>query len=250
MLKIYRDLEQVSQNAAQLLLETAQQAVKARGRFSLALSGGSTPRRLYEILAEPPYREGMPWSKTHVFWGDERCVPADDERNNAHMARQFLLDRVPIPDQQIHPIASSLPPIKAAEEYQNTLKEYFNNGSSHTFDFVLLGLGENGHTASLFPGTAVLDEQSRWVSEVYVPSLRMWRITLTAPFLNRARKIAFLVSGSSKAGVLDQVINGARRPNELPAQLILPQKGEQIWLVDQAAASLIQIDLGSSAMKG
>jgi 6-phosphogluconolactonase len=242
MLKIYRDLEELSQNAAQILLETAQQAVKARGRFSLALSGGNTPRRLYEVLAEPPYRERMPWSKTHVFWGDERCVPADDQRNNAHMARQVLLDRVPIPDEQIHPVASSLPPLKAAEEYQNTLKNYFTHKPA-AFDFVLLGLGENGHTASLFPGTAVLQEKHYWTSEVYVPGLKMWRVTLTAPILNQARKIVFLVSGAGKAGVLDQVINGLHRPQQLPAQLIQPEAGELLWLVDQAAASQIQQDV-------
>ncbi len=242
MLKIYKDLEEVSQSAAQILVETAQSAAKARGKFSIALSGGSTPSRLFELLAEPPYRDLMPWSKTHVFWGDERCVPADDARNNAHMARQILLDRVPIPGEQIHPIASSLPPLKAAEGYQITLKDYFP-GKSAAFDFVLLGLGENGHTASLFPGTAVLEEKRNWVAEVYVASLQMWRVTLTAPILNQARKIVFLVSGASKARVLDQVINGPRQPEQLPAQLIQPAQGELLWLVDQAAASQIQKDM-------
>jgi 6-phosphogluconolactonase len=246
MLKVYRDLEDISQNAAQILVEAAQLAIKARGRFSLVLSGGNTPRRLYEILAKSPYREQMPWKNTHVFWGDERCVPAEDERNNAHMARQILLDQVPIPDEQIHPIASTLTPLKAAENYQDTLKEYFR-GNSVAFDLVLLGLGENGHTASLFPGTAVLDEKRYWVSEVYVANLRMWRVTLTAPILNQARKTIFLVSGASKAWVLDQVINGPRQPKQLPAQLIQPQNGELLWLVDQAAASLIQRDSEKSA---
>jgi 6-phosphogluconolactonase len=246
MLKVYRDLEDVSQNAAKILLEAAQMTVKTQGRFSLVLSGGNTPRRLYELLAKPPYREQMPWKNTHVFWGDERCVPADDQRNNANMARQVLLDQVPIPDEQIHPIASTLPPLKAAENYQDTLKEYFKSKSAG-FDLVLLGLGENGHTASLFPGTAVLDEDRYWVSEVYVANLRMWRVTLTAPILNRARKTIFLVSGAGKAWVLNQVINGPRRPKELPAQLIQPQNGDLLWLVDQAAASLIQRDSQKSA---
>jgi 6-phosphogluconolactonase len=245
MLKVYKDLEELSQAAAQLLLEAAQSATKTRGKFSLVLSGGNTPRRLYELLAEKPYRDQMPWSKTHVFWGDERCVPAGDERNNAHMARQILLDRVPIPDEQIHNMASTLPPIKAAEEYQNTLEAYFS-GQPPAFDFVLLGLGENGHTASLFPETAVLDEKRYWVSEVYVPNQQMWRVTLTAPILNQARKIVFLVEGASKALVLDQVVNGARHPKQLPAQLIQPQKGELLWLVDRAAASLMQKDTEGS----
>jgi 6-phosphogluconolactonase len=246
MLRIYKDLEELSQAAAQFLLEAAQSAAKTRGKFSLVLSGGNTPRRLYELLAEGPYREQMPWSKTHVFWGDERCVPADDERNNAHMARQVLLNRVPIPDEQIHTIASTLQPLKAAEEYQNILEEYFN-GLSPTFDFVLLGLGENGHTASLFPETAVLDEKRHWVSEVYLPNLQMWRVTLTAPILNQTRKTVFLVIGASKAWVLNQVLHGARRPKQLPAQLIQPQKGELLWLVDQAAASMMQKDAEGSA---
>jgi 6-phosphogluconolactonase len=245
MLKIYKDLEELSQAAAHILLEAAQSATKTRGKFSLVLSGGNSPRRLYEILAEGPYRDQMPWRTTHVFWGDERCVPADDERNNALMARQILLDRVSIPDEQIHNIASTLPPMKAAEEYQNTLEAYFS-GQSPALDFVLLGLGENGHTASLFPETAVLDEKRRWVSEVYVPNLQMWRVTLTATILNQAKKIVFLVDGASKALVLNQVVNGARRPKELPAQLIQPQKGELLWLVDRAAASLMQKDAEGS----
>jgi 6-phosphogluconolactonase len=246
MLKICKDLDELSRSGAQILVQAAQSAVKARGSFSLVLSGGNTPRRLYEILAGPPYRDEMPWRKTHIFWGDERCVPAEDERNNAHMARQVLLERVPIPDEQIHPIASSLPPSKAAEAYQNTLKVYFN-GNPARFDFVLLGLGENGHTASLFPETGVLDEKYDWACEVYVPSLQMWRVTLTAPLLNQARKIVFLVSGASKAQVLDQVIHGARRPEQLPAQLIQPQDGELLWLVDRPAASLVQKDSESAA---
>ena len=249
MLKVYRDLEDASRNAAQILAEAAQTAVKERGRFSLVLSGGSTPRRLYELLAEPPYREQVPWDKTHVFWGDERCVPANDERNNAHMARLTFLDNVPIPYEQIHPIVSTLPPIKAAEKYQDTLREFFS-GHLPIFDFILLGLGDNGHTASLFPETPVLDEKRFWVSEVYVSSLHMWRVTLTAPVLNRARKIVFLISGTSKAWVLNQVLNGPRSPKQLPAQLIQPQGGELLWLADQAAASLIQMDKGRSATKG
>lgn len=246
MLKIYKDLEELSQAAANILLEAAQSATKTGGKFSLVLSGGNTPRRLYELMAEEPYRDQMPWSTTHVFWGDERCVPTDDERNNAHMARQILLDRVPIPEEQIYTIASTLPPVKAAEEYQNTLEAYFG-GKSPAFDFVLLGLGENGHTASLFPETAVLDEKRRWVSEVYVPNLQMWRVTLTAPILNQAKKIVFLVEGASKALVLNQVVNGARRPKQLPAQLIHPDQGKLLWLADQAAASLMQKDTEGSA---
>lgn len=239
MLKVYRDLEEVSQNAARILIEAAQSAVNKRGGFSLVLSGGNTPRRLFEMLAESPYREQLPWGKTHVFWGDERCVPAEDERNNAYMARRILLSRVPIPEEHIYPIASTLPPIKAAEKYQNTLNEYFS-GRPPIFDFILLGLGENGHTASLFPGTPVLDEKRSWVSEVYVPNLQMWRVTLTAPILNQARKIVFLVSGAGKAWVLNQVLNGPGNPKQLPAQLIKPQDGELLWLADKAAASQIQ----------
>jgi 6-phosphogluconolactonase len=222
MLKVYPDLEEVSRNTARILIEAAQSAVNKRGGFSLLLSGGNTPRRLFGLLAESPYREQVPWGKTHVFWGDERCVPADDERNNAYMARQILLERVPIPEEQIHPVASTLPPMKAAEKYQNTLREYFS-GHPPIFDFILLGL----------------------VSEVYGPSLHMWRVTLTAPILNQARKIVFLVSGASKAWVLNQVLNGPHNPQQLPAQLIKPQDGQLLWLADKAAASQIQ----ASSMK-
>ena len=238
MIEIYSDLETLSAAAAQLFAEQAERAVAARGRFSVALAGGSTPRRTYELLARPPLGERMPWAKVHVFWGDERCVPADDPRSNYRMARQALLDHVPIPPEQIHPMPGSQEPRAAAERYEILLRSFFGEQPPR-FDVVLLGLGENGHTASLFPGTPVLEERQRWVAEVYVAEQDLFRISLTAPFLNQAGVVAFLVAGAGKAAVLREILEGPHDPTRLPAQLIRPKHGELRWLVDQAAANLV-----------
>jgi 6-phosphogluconolactonase len=234
-LDVCPDAEALAQAAARLVADRAQAAVAEHGRFSLNLSGGTTPRRVYEILAGKPYRDQVPWQKTHVFWGDERCVPPNDARYNARMAKLALLDHVPIPPAQVHPIAGDIDPAESARQYEALLKSFFSGGGPE-FDLILLGLGDNGHTASLFPNTPVLDEKKRWVKEVYVDEVKMWRITLTAPVLNAARVAAFLVAGAGKAKVLREVREGPYEPKRLPAQLIKPVTGELRWLVDQAAA--------------
>ncbi len=235
MIRICHDLEALSLAAAELFATEACRAVQTQGRFTVALSGGSTPRRAYELLAREPFRKKIPWQNTHIFWGDERCVPADDPRNNALMARQTLLDHVPVPPEQIHPMACNSSPLEAAAAYETLLRTVFTAGSLR-FDLVLLGLGENGHTASLFPGTSVLEEQQRWVGEVFVADERLHRLTLTAAAINQAALVVFLVSGSGKALILRNVWKEAQDPRSIPARSIKPVDGRLLWLVDRDAA--------------
>ncbi|MFZ2095343.1 MAG: 6-phosphogluconolactonase [Anaerolineales bacterium] len=235
MIRVFNDLEALSQAAAELFTVQSRQASINCGRFSVALSGGETPRRLYQILATRPYRERIHWKDVHVFWSDERCVPADDPRSNARMATEMLLNHVPIPPENIHPILCNQSPQQAAIQYEKELKEFFSTQNPN-FHLVLLGLGENGHTASLFPHTPVLNEKVRWISEVYITELSMYRVTFTAPIINQANQVIFLVSGAEKAQVLEDVLEGAYQPHELPAQLIRPNGQHPIWLVDRAAS--------------
>jgi 6-phosphogluconolactonase len=239
MIRVYADLEALSRAAATLVVGQANQAVAARGRFSVALAGGGTPRRTYELLAAPPLVDQGPWDRVHVFWGDERCVPPDDPRSNARMARQAWLDHVPIPAGQIHPMDCAGDPDAAARDYEAGLREFFA-GAAPRLDLVLLGLGDNGHTASLFPGTPVLAEHERWAAAVYVAAGGLYRVTLTAPLINQAAQVVFLVAGRAKAEILRDVLQGPRDPARLPAQLIQPQNGELLWLADREAAALVQ----------
>jgi len=244
VIDVYPDLESLSRAAAALLVKQANLAVATRGRFSVALSGGATPRRTYELLATPPLVNQAPWDRVHVFWGDERCVPAGDSRSNARLAKEVWLDRVPIPGAQIHPLNCAPDPAAAARQYEAKLREFFA-GQPPILDLVLLGLGPDGHTASLFPGTPALKESERWVAAVYVAQQDLYRVTLTAPLINQAAVVAFLVAGGAKAGVLREVLHGPRDPARLPAQLIQPQNGELRWLADLAAAGSLAQD-GSS----
>jgi 6-phosphogluconolactonase len=236
MMQVVADPAAHSAAAAEQFVVRAERAVAAEGRFSVALSGGSTPNAMYKLLASPTYRVRVNWSATHVFWGDERCVPLDDPRSNCLAAREALLDHVPIPAGQVHPMTFDGDSGRSAAAYQRTLKAYFGGGPPR-FDLVLLGLGEDGHTASLFPATAVLDEQNDWVGTSRRRGDDFDRITLTAPVINQAAAVMFLVSGSSKAEVLREVLEGPRDASRLPAQLIRPLDGALVWLVDKAAAA-------------
>jgi 6-phosphogluconolactonase len=238
MIWVYENFEALSNAAAGVLAQQARQATQTKGWFSVALSGGHTPQRTCELLAEPPFRDHVPWRQVHVFWGDERCVAPDDPRNNAHMARQALLDRVPIPAEQIHPIICSKDSRQAAEQYEALLRSFFADQPPR-FDLVFLGLGENGHTASLFPGSDVLEEQQQWVSQVHVPGQELDRVSLTAALINEAGIVAFLVAGTNKAAILQAVLEGPHDPHRLPAQLIKPRNGTLYWLVDKDAAQLL-----------
>lgn len=245
MITIFPNLEALSQAAAGMVVERCTLAIKAHSRFSIVLSGGSTPQRTYELLGSPPYRDQIAWEKVHVFWGDERCVPLDDPRSNAKMANEVLLDKVPVPLHQIHPIVCSGDPSKTAKDYEDLLKAFFQDQPPR-FDLILLGLGPDGHTASLFPGTPVLKEDERWVADVYVPGQDFHRITLTVPIVNSAAAAAFLVAGSDKAHALYEVRKGATNPERFPAQLISPVDGELFWLVDNEAAVNIEEHQGAA----
>jgi len=206
-----------------------------------ALSGGSTPRRLFQVLAAEPFASLVPWNSIHFYWGDERNVPPGHPDSNYSMARELLLSRVPVPPTNIHRIPTGDgTAIEAADLYQRTLRENLPlcNGLPR-LDYNLLGLGANGHTASLFPHSPVLHEQQRLVVADHVEEVNSWRVTLTAPVLNNAGQITFLVTGPDKATVVKKVIEGPRDPESVPAQLIVPRAGVLTWILDAAAVSLL-----------
>lgn len=236
---ILPDLEAIAREAADRWVRLAAAAVEAQGRFSIALSGGSTPRRLYELMASEPWRDQAPWLETFVFWGDERRVPPSDPESNYLMASQALLEHVPIPPDQVFRMDGVGLASSAARDYDDKLWRYFRFDRHEwpRFDLVLLGLGKEGHTASIFPGTRALSDLSNKVLVYEVPQLGAERITLTLPVINHARNILFLVAGDKKAAALEAVINGAHQPSTYPAQAIQPVDGELTWLVDEAAAA-------------
>lgn len=246
MIRIFPDVNSLMRGAAEVFVEEARRAVTARGRFSVVLAGGSTPKRAYQLLAAAPLRSQVDWSRVHIFWSDERCVPPDDERSNFRMVREALLDHVPIADRHVHRIDGEAEPSIAAKDYEAVLTGHFG-AEPVRFDLVFLGLGKDGHTASLFPETSVLGEQTRHAVEVFAPELGMWRVTLTAPLINAAASVAFLVSGADKADILHRVLVEPRDPQRLPAQLVQPTAREPVWLVDRAAASRLPIAPASTA---
>jgi 6-phosphogluconolactonase len=227
--------------AADFVVDRATEAIAKRGRFVIALSGGSTPRPIYARLSSADYRDRIDWSKVHVFFSDERCVPPDETRSNYRMACEALLDHVALPADHIHRIQGEIDPAQAALSYEQQLQQLFRTSALPAFDLICLGLGDNGHTASLFPGTAALREKDRWVVPQYVEIMTAWRVTFTAPLINAARHIAVLVEGATKADILQRVLEGPYQPDVLPAQLIQPVNGELHWLVDAAAAAKVQL---------
>lgn len=239
MIEVFPDQESLSRATAELFAAEAGRAEAAHGRFAVLLAGGETPRRTYELLAEEPLRHRVPWGRVHIFWGDERCVPPEDPRSNVRMARRALLDRVPVPAGQIHPIAGDLPPRQAAAAYEAALRAFFGPELPR-FDLVLLGLGADGHTASLFPCSLALDERERWTAVTQRANEEIKRITVTAPLLNRAALVVFLVTGAEKAAVLQEVLESSPEPHRHPAQLVKPVHGAVRWLVDRAAARLLR----------
>lgn len=225
----------VANEAARRVVNAIDESLELKGRFSIALAGGSTPKMLYELLALEPYRSGMDWTKIHVFFGDERCVPPDHADSNYRMAREALLSHVPIPLDNVYRMKGELDPPAAAEEYDQQLAEHF---SDNAIDLVLLGMGDDGHTASLFPGTAALGETTRRCVANHVPKLDTWRLTMTAPFINQAWQVMVLVTGQAKADRLQEVLEGVPDPQRLPIQLIKPEIGRLVWLMDTAAAGM------------
>jgi 6-phosphogluconolactonase len=238
-LRVFGDAEQLASGAAELFITLADESIETRGRFRVALSGGSTPRRVYQLLGTDTFRRCVDWDRVDLFWGDERYVAADDPDSNYRMTVGAILQQIAIPKGNVHRVRTELtPPAAAASAYEMEIRECFQTTSSlPQFDLIFLGLGTNGHTASLFPHSPVLREQTRLVAATFVTEVNMWRITMTAPLLNRGRTVAFLVKGSGKAEMLRAVLVGAHDPERLPAQLIVP-KGNLLWLADEAAAFL------------
>lgn len=232
---IHQKESKIFKGVADLFLLKSREAVRDKNEFVVSLSGGSTPEMLFRRLAESPYDQHIPWEKIHVFWGDERCVPWDHKESNYGLARNLLLKHVPVPKENIYPIRGDLKPEAAANKYEEKLKDFFGK-QPPIFDLVLLGLGEDGHTASLFPYSSILKKKKRWVKEVYVEDKKSYRISMTAPLINQARLIVFMVKGANKAQALNEVINGKFRPKKYPAQLIQPEEGEIHWYLDEEAA--------------
>ncbi|MBK9730742.1 MAG: 6-phosphogluconolactonase [Chitinophagaceae bacterium] len=235
---IGKDPVQLCKNLAEWIIECIADVLRSRDHFNLVLSGGNTPRQLYELLAQSPYREKIAWSQLHIFFGDERYVPFDDKRNNGRMAQDALLNHVAIPSSQIHYLRTDLQPEESAAEYETILKSLFSE-KEISFDLVLLGMGDDGHTLSLFPGYEIIFEKERWVKSVYNIEQKEQRITLTAPIVNKSASIAFLVTGIQKSTTIKSVIQGNNDPEKFPCQIIKPITGSLHWFIDEAAASLI-----------
>jgi 6-phosphogluconolactonase len=242
LIEIFPSPADMTRAAAHLFAAKAAEAASAQGRFTAALSGGKTPTALYDLLAKAPFASQIPWASVHLFWGDERCVPPDHADSNYRMTKELLLDRVPIPPANVHRMPGEMDPIEAAARYEEELREFFapHRAGFPVFDFILLGLGEDGHTASLFPGTRAIRESARWVLGHNVDAQKGWRITLTPPAINATRKVVFIVAGAGKASVLRDILEGPYQPDFLPAQIIRPNGGELLWMLDSDAAALLK----------
>jgi 6-phosphogluconolactonase len=238
MKKIYPDMNEFCYETAAWFVMEAIKAIAAKGRFVVALSGGSTPRQLFGELAKDKWQKQLDWSKVLIFWGDERFVPVTDAQSNQKMAREALLDHVPIPQKNIFPIPFLATAELSAAQYEADLKQVF--AGLPQFDLVFLGLGADGHTASLFPGSAALREKQRWVCSSQPKVSGPARITLTYPVLNHALLICFLVTGREKAEMVRTILNDSPAGEGFPAQRIRPTSGELVWVLDQAAASLME----------
>ncbi len=246
MILVFQTAEEVAQAAAERFVEHAQESIRDHGVFSVALSGGSTPRRMYELLATEQFNALVEWSGVHIFFGDERTVPPDHPESNYRMARGALISRVPIPPENVHPINGVGDALGNATLYEVELRQFFPGWEWPRFDLVLLGLGKDGHTASLFPNTTALGDTRAWVVANWVEDFQTYRITLTSPAINAAANVEFLAAGTGKAAALAAVLEGPADPEHLPAQLIKPEKGSLKWLVDAQAASKLASSVNSS----
>jgi 6-phosphogluconolactonase len=235
--EVFPDLEALSRAAMDRTMAIIRGAVAQWGRFSIALSGGHTPTRMYRMWAEEPYRKQTPWKQVHLFWGDERYVPHDDPLSNFRLARETLISHVPVPPQNVHPIpTATAPPDRSARTYESELRDFFG-ADPPEIDLQLMGLGTEGHTASLFPGSFALEEKQRWVLAVQVPATPAQRVTLTPVVLNRGRNTIFLVSGSEKREIIAAIRNEPdARLSPYPAARLQPC-GPVLWLLDKAAAA-------------
>lgn len=240
---VERDAAALAWRAAQYFVEMVEEAVDAHGWARVAISGGSTPKAAFALLADPqhPFRARMPWEKLDLYWVDERCVPPDDAESNYRMTREALLDHVPLKPEQIHRMEGELNPEEAAARYESGLRNAFRLEGAETprFDLISLGMGPDGHTASLFPHTAALHEMGRLTVANHVPQKDTWRVTLTWPVINHARSVFFLIGGADKAEVLKEVLSGPRDVERLPSQLIFPVSGILTLILDKSAAALL-----------
>ncbi|HEY5006286.1 MAG TPA: 6-phosphogluconolactonase [Ktedonobacteraceae bacterium] len=242
---IYSDIDTLSQEAARYVVRVASESITTHGRFTLALAGGSTPKKLYGLLASEPYRDQIDWALTEIFWSDERCVPPDSEDSNYHLAQEVLLSKVPISATQIHRMpADADNRDQASLAYIQEIQRVFGTNGIPSFDLIQLGMGPEGHTASLFPHQASLHEQTRLIMPVTVPKPPPPRLTFTPPLLNAATHVLFLVTGQDKADALQAVLEGEYNPDEYPAQIIRPTQGEVTWMLDPAAASKLRAQHG------
>lgn len=236
--RVFLDLAALNRAAADVFVEAASRAVTERGRFLICLSGGTSPGPLYSLLAESPYRDLVSWSSAHVFWCDERCVPAEDLNSNYRQAQELLLSRVPVIAQNIHRVRTELDPELAAEDYALTLLRFADPPLAWPrLDLVMLGLGPDGHTASIFPGSPLEATESTWAVHAPANHPGTQRVTLTVPVLNAARSAVFLVHGAGKASIVASVLYGEAQPSLLPAQRIRPHDGTLIWMLDADAAA-------------
>jgi len=237
---ICADVDELNRNAAAQFLATSNDSIARAGRFAVALSGGSTPKALYSLLASPAYRGRADWHRVHLFWGDERCVPPEHAESNYRMVEEALLRKVQIPAENIHRMAGGKEPTEAAAEYEQTLRGFFALGAGQwpRFDLILLGLGEDGHTASLFPGSTALNEQNHLVAPTYVEKLKAHRLTLTLPVINNAAQVSFLVAGESKSAIVKNLFCADSRPFDYPAGRVRPWNGQLTWFITRDAAEI------------
>jgi len=234
-IKVVRDLPDLAREAADRIVEQSAAMIRLQGKFSLALSGGSTPKALYSLLSGDAYRDKIDWTNVHLYFGDERCVPPDSADSNYRMAKETLLDRAPIPPANVHRIRGEIDPQAAAREYGELLEQDFGDGG---LDLTLLGMGDDGHTASLFPHSEALQEAKHRCVANWVEKFKAWRVTMTFPFLNRSAAVMILVAGASKAARVHEILEGPREPDCLPIQRIAPESGKLTWILDAGAAEM------------
>ena len=238
---IYDDKHTLSQHAAEYIMRIAKEAIDLNGRFTIALTGGTTPGEAYSLLGSDPIRSQIDWQRVHIFWGDERCVPHTNSESNYYLAQEVLFDKVAIPNSHIHPMPADQPDRDAASQaYVSEMQRVFTTNEIPIFDLIHLGMGPEGHTVSLFPQQDALHEKHRLVIPVTVPKPPPDRLTFTPPLLNAARNVLFTVTGSEKADALHAVLEGEYQPDEYPAQIVRPTNGEVVWMLDRMAAQKLQ----------
>jgi 6-phosphogluconolactonase len=236
---VLKDLEAISHHACSLFIRFASDSLARKETFAVALSGGSTPKRFYVLLGSDPYRNQIDWRRVHCFWADERCVPQDHEDSNFRMAFDLLLSKISIPSENLHRIKGEGIPERSAKDYEDTLVRFFGDSGFPVFDLIILGMGEDGHTASLFPGSKWLEERKRFAVPVHLEEPNRDRVSLTLPVLNHAGQVLLLVAGHSKAVVLAHILEDGPQEITYPAALIHPIRGDLTWLIEEEAASLL-----------